>query len=472
MKYLFPGFLLILFSQLASAESIHMANGIKIGEVNSSSAIIWTRLTKTADRNIDGKPFPKEKSRKDTLPKKNYDLEKMEGAALGVAGEVRVRYWPDGKKDAAQNTAWTAVDPEKDFTHQFQLRELNPGAVYRVVVDGRAQEKSEATTAVAGSFKTAPGREEIAPIRFAVVTCQDYPRRDDKLNGHKIYKEMLEEKLNFFVHAGDILYYDKPGPYAKTPALARFKWNRLYALPYLRNFHNNTSSYFIKDDHETVKNDSWPGASYGEITWEKGLAMFREQVPMGEKTYRTVRWGKDLQIWLVEGRDFRSANTDPDGPNKTIWGAEQKQWFYDTVKASDATFKVLISPTAIVGPDRDNKNDNHANAGFKHEGDEIRAFLGKQENMYVICGDRHWQYVSVDPVSGTREYSVGAASDAHAGGYSMQQKNDMHEYLKIKGGYFTVEVARNENVPSITLTHHGVDGSAYHEDVFKVKSGK
>ena len=76
----------------------------------------------------------------------------------------------------------------------------------------------------------------------------------------------------------------------------------------------------------------------------------------------------------------------PDGPGKTIWGKEQKQWFFDTVKASDATFRILLSPTPIVGPDRKNKNDNHANAGFTHEGNEIRTFIGEQKNMFVICG--------------------------------------------------------------------------------------
>ena len=39
---------------------------------------------------------------------------------------------------------------------------------------------------------------------------------------------------------------------------------------------------------------------------------------MGERTYRTFRWGRGLQIWLVESRDFRSANTMKDGPDKTI----------------------------------------------------------------------------------------------------------------------------------------------------------
>ena len=110
---------------------------------------------------------------------------------------------------------------------------------------------------------------------------------------------------------------------------------------------------------------------------------------MGEKTYRTFRWGKDLQIWLSENRDFPSSNKMKDGPEKTIWGREQKAWFKKTVEASDATFKVLIMPGPIVGPDKKGKRDNHCNAGFKHEGDELRAFIAKEENMFVICGDRH-----------------------------------------------------------------------------------
>ena len=194
---------------------------------------------------------------------------------------------------------------------------------------------------------------------------------------------MQNLKPSFFVHTGDIEYYDKPLPYALNVELARFKWNRIYSMPFQRNFHNNVSSYFIKDDHETLKNDCWPGQTYGDITWKDGLEIFREQVPMGEKTYRTVRWGKDLQIWLVEGRDFRSNNTMPDGPNKTIWGAEQKKWFFETVEKSDATFRILISPTPIVGPDRAMKNDNHANKGFTYEGNELRSFISKQKNIFI-----------------------------------------------------------------------------------------
>ena len=32
--------------------------------------------------------------------------------------------------------------------------------------------------------------------------------------------------------------------------------------------------------------------------------VFAEQTPALERPYRTVRWGKGVQLWLVEGRDF------------------------------------------------------------------------------------------------------------------------------------------------------------------------
>lgn len=444
---------------------VHMGNGIKIGEVDSDSAIIWTRLTATPERNTEGQLFPPSipGDPNSVWPKTQPDfpdLSSMQGSLIGAKGEVRFHYWPAGAQDNTATSKWQTVYPKNDYTHQFQLKSLTPATQYQLLVEGRNAQGS--SSQLKGSFRTAPAAESSSDIRFVVTTCGDYPRRDDPLNGHRIYPQMQTLDPDFFVHTGDIEYYDKPAPYAKNLELARFKWNRIYSMPFLRTFHNQTASYFMKDDHDTTCDDAWPGKDYFDLTWEQGLATFREQVPMGEKTYRTIRWGKDLQIWLVEGRDFRSANDSPDGPEKTIWGAEQKQWFYDTVQASDATFKVLISPTPIVGPDRSNKNDNHANKGFTHEGDEIRAFLAAQPNMTIVCGDRHWQYASIDPDTGLREFSCGPASDRHAAGYSENQRKDMHRFLRIKGGFLRVDVDSAEQ--TIHFNHHAVDGSVvYHE---------
>jgi len=127
----------------------------------------------------------------------------------------------------------------------------------------------------------------------------------------------------------------------------------------------------------------------------------------------------------------------------------------------------LISPTPLVGPDRENKKDNHANKVFRHEGDQLRSFIAKQKNMFVICGDRHWQYVSVDPKTGIKEYCCGPASDSHAGGFREEDRSDMHRYLKIKGGFLSVAVERTQGQTQAIFTHHSVDGTVYNKDIIK-----
>ncbi len=460
----------------AAHGAVYMANGIKIGEVHQDCAIVWTRLTRAPERNADGIPFPEvDGSRNAGADLSTADLtgghplDAMEGAAPGAAGLVQIAYWPAGKPGEKKQTSWLPVDPDRDFTRQHLLENLQPATIYEVRVQGKTDVESEVSCSVEGRFKTAPPPDEPATVSLVVVTCGDYPRRDDPDMGHKIYDAMLRINPDFFVHTGDIEYYDKPLPWAPNQELARFKWNRLFAMPYQRKFHCNVTSYFIKDDHDTLRNDCWPGQIYGDLTWEQGLAIFREQAPMGEKTYRTIRWGKDLQVWLVEGRDFRSPNNMPDGPDKTIWGAEQKAWFKRTVAESDATFRVLISPTPVVGPDRDNKTDNHANKAFAHEGNELRQFMASMKNMIVINGDRHWQYVSVDDETGLYEFGTGPSSDEHAGGWKQDDFRPEHRYLNLKGGFLHVTVTRESGAPRMVLRHRSVTGDVYNEVTLPVE---
>ena len=242
----------------------------------------------------------------------------------------------------------------------------------------------------------------------------------------------------------------------------------MFSLPRLHAAMRGTSTYWLKDDHDTLSNDCWPGMKAGELTFAEGQRIFREQAPLGPSDYRTVRWGRDLQVWFTDGRDFRSPNNMPDGPEKTIWGAEQKAWFKRTVKGSTATWKVLISPTPLVGPDRaTGKNDNHSNAGFSHEGDELRAWIKANvtENFFVITGDRHWQYHSVHPETGVQEFSVGAASDSHAGGTPGENKA-YHRFHRVKGGFLSVELTPGKGESTIAFHLRGVDGSVGYEAKF------
>ena len=464
----------------ACTEPVYMATGIKIGEVTDSEAIVWVRLTKDEQRVDFGAPMPEvsytlastgepiaevRSRQRDAVPSVEFpdgsSIDTIEGAVPGADGFARVHYRAENE-GSSRVTSWQAVDPEADYTSQFHLTDLQPGSQYIIKFEYGAK-KGRGSQTLLGAFRTAPAADVEAPVTFTVVTGQRYPNRDSE-DGFKIYGQMLNLDTDFFVHTGDILYYDQ---FAKNEALANWHWQRTYSLNSLVDFHKKVSSYFIKDDHDTLVNDSWPTMEttfMGDLTFEKGLEIFREQVPMGDKTYRTVRWGKDLQVWLVEGRDFRSANDAPDGPDKSIWGAEQMAWFKRTVQESDATFRVLISPTPVVGPDRKNKNDNHANEGFAYEGNMLREFIASQDNMVVVCGDRHWQYVSVDATHGVKEYSSGPASDKHAGGWSNDMLRPEHQYLNVIGGFLAVTVEREDGVPVLIARHYGVDGAVLNED--------
>jgi alkaline phosphatase D len=118
----------------------------------------------------------------------------------------------------------------------------------------------------------------------------------------------------------------------------------------------------------------------------------------------------------------------------------------------------------VVGPDRDNKHDSHANIGFQYEGNLLREFIASQDNMVVVCGDRHWQYVSVDSTHGVKEYSSGPASDKHAGGWKNDMLRPEHKYLNVIGGFLAMTIERQDETPVLIARHHGVDGKVLNED--------
>jgi alkaline phosphatase/alkaline phosphatase D len=132
--------------------------------------------------------------------------------------------------------------------------------------------------------------------------------------------------------------------------------------------------------------------------------------------YRSHRIHRHVQLWFTEGRDYRSANNMQDGPEKSLWGLKQREWLQQTLKASDAEWKILITPTPMVGPDSASKKDNHTNhGGFRQEADSFFQWLKENQinNVLVFCGDRHWQYHSIHS-EGVEEFGCGALNDENA----------------------------------------------------------
>ena len=334
-----------------------------------------------------------------------------------------------------QRTPFQPTTEKHDFIIRAELTGLKPNTTYYFRACYGVSEAT-AQTGPSCSFKTLPGGAIDAPVRFIVGSCMNYNKfmhgklgkargpetatELDKRLGYPAFEAILKLRPDFFVGTGDIVYYDNPLRVAKTVPQLRQCWHEQFRFPRMIEFFRSVPAYWSKDDHDFRFNESDNSTDRPPLP-KTGIDMFREQLPLvatgsDKPTYRTHRVSKDLQIWLTEGRDYRSPNEMADGPEKSLWGTAQRDWLKSTLKASDAKWKILISPTPMVGPDDAKKIDNHADLnGYRHEADDFFAWLNENKisPLTIICGDRHWQYHSIHP-SGVEEFACGALNDENA----------------------------------------------------------
>ena len=404
------------WSAASAADSrIFHAMGEMAGEVGTESVILQSRLT-ASDGLVDG------------------DVPGAPGIARFEISETQGFDW-------IRRTNWLRAQPESDFIVKAAVAGLKRDTqyYYRFVFGPNADSLQ---TGDVCSFRTLQGAGGTREVSFVVVTGMNYMdfhhgkvkngKRTgigayagaDRKQGYPALATILEMRPDFFVGTGDNVYYDSHDDREATDVLhMRRKWHEQFVQRRFVELFRAVPTYWEKDDHDHRFNDC-DRSGTRLPTSDLGIRVFREQVPVvnplsdGASTYRTYRINRNLQIWLVEGRDYRSPNRMDDGPGKTLWGAEQIAWLQRTLLMSDATWKVLISPTPMVGPDDGYKIDNHTNQrGFRHEG---RAFFQwvkendlDQNGFCIICGDRHWQYHSIDS-TGIEEFSSGALVDANS----------------------------------------------------------
>jgi alkaline phosphatase D len=473
MRILIWLFCLILFSvscdEKPSEPLPYNAQGDLAGEVTNHSAIIKTRLTRNAHRNPTTTYYTKNSGRVYV----SYS-EDMSENVPGTTGWARIWYGSDSSMQYVKVTPWKEAEQEHDYYLQFKLEDLPSSSVIWYRSEMALDTSGSTRLNRLQSFRTAPNPEEYVRLNFIVITCWAARSRDiyrdGKPWGFQQILSMQELDPDFCIHTGDMVYYDTDSPCATELSMMRYHWRRIFSIPCVSEFFRQRGIYAMKDDHDYRWDDAWPqqevphyiGNEAYNNTDEMGRQVFLDAVPMGEKTYRTVRWGKAVQLFMVEGRDYRSPNTMPDGPDKTIWGAEQKAWLKRELLNSDAVFKILVSPTPMVGPDRATKRDNHADEqGFRFEGREFLKWIVESgiENFYIVNGDRHWQYHSIDD-TGINEFSCGAISDVHAAVNQPYWDPERQPYFRDgKGCFLQVVALGDEKYPELRMIHRDVDGT-------------
>jgi alkaline phosphatase D len=397
---------------LVAAPSASAAKGFKFGvaagDVTSHSAILWARSSK---------PGP---------------------VVLRVGGKL-YRLRATKSNDLTVQKKVAGLKPNKKYRYQFRRR------------GGRSQ---------VGKFKTAPGANADKTIRFAWSGDQDAQPAKDKhkpyWNNFQVLSRMRSEKNDFNILMGDIIYSDSEVPCGcKRAITVPQKWHKYrqnLALKPFAALRTSGALYSHWDDHEFI-NDFARHESKQDLgipiptekLYKNGVRAFQDYNPVTytkkKGIYRTERWGKNLELFFLDERSFRSAKADSGGvcdnpqgsgnpdlaptapqtptrdtfgafpgleqlqspppascntainsPNRTMLGARQLAKFKQGVKSSTATFKVVMNEVPIqqfyaLPYDRWE--------GYAHERLELLNYLRSNvDNVVFLTTDVHANMVN------------------------------------------------------------------------------
>lgn len=369
------GLALLLAARLvaAAAEPVVL---VTVGEVTDTSAVVWVR---------------------------------------GISwGEVVVRYEPIGRARAAETGTPAGargeirVEPSRHLTGKLLLQPLEPATRYRYTA---TQNAAEAT----GEFVTAPAPTDPRPVRFSWsgdLGSRGHCRKPG--DGYAIFGALAKTPADFFLFAGDTIYADhvcgekqhEPGYDFVARRLADFWAKHRYNRedPAVQAYFRGTSVYAIWDDHEVRNDFSGPGEPLMEPGRRAFIDYFPIRPPREEpgRLYRRFRWGALLEVFILDTRQYRSPNTAPDGPGKTMLGPTQRRWLVDAVAGSGAVWKIVVSSVPLSVPTGGATHDSWSNAGargvpeergtgFAMERDAILRALRQRgvKNLVVLAADVH-----------------------------------------------------------------------------------
>jgi alkaline phosphatase D len=375
---------------LVAAPSASAARGFKLGvaaaEVRSGAAILWAKSTRRGPVVLQVRA--RGALRRCVVGRRAFRRAKRRRAPREKLFRLRAKRFDN-------------------LTVQRRVGRLRPGTRYRYRFCRRGGRSA------AGRFRTAPALGANATIRFAWSGDQDAQPRPGRKRPHwnnfEILNRMRSERNHFNLILGDWIYSDSSVPGVTRRAITvPQKWQKYrqnLARPPLSRLRTAGAVYNHWDDHEFINDFSRQesrqdlGIPIGpEKLYRNGVRAFRDYAPVTysrrDGIYRKVRWGKNLELFFLDERSFRSAKAsaggtcdnppgsgDPDlaptapqtphrdtfgllipqllnppppacvsrinDPNRTLLGARQLARFKQAVRGSTATFKVIVNEVPI-----------------------------------------------------------------------------------------------------------------------------
>ncbi|WP_406150908.1 alkaline phosphatase D family protein [Streptomyces sp. NBC_01012] len=332
--------------------------GVQVGDVTASSALVWVRSDRPARMVV-------ETSATESFRRARTWHGPLIGASTDYTGTTPLHGLPAGEQ---VHYRVTLADPD----------------------DPRRSGKP-----VYGTFRTAPARRRDG-VRFlwsGDIAGQGWGINPD-IGGYRVYDEMRRLDPDFFLCSGDNIYADgvlepsvtlpdgriwrnitTPEKSKVAETLDEYRGNFRYNLldDNLRTFNAQVPAIIQWDDHE-VRNNWYPGQILDDVRYteknvdllaSRSMRAFREyfpvptlQVPPQERRmHRVVRHGPLLDVFVLDMRSYRDANSPGRQPDDTtgILGAEQLTWLKRELSRSRAVWKVIAAdmPLGLVVTDGD-----------------------------------------------------------------------------------------------------------------------
>jgi alkaline phosphatase D len=309
-----------------------------------------------------------------------------------------------------------------------------------------------------GRARTAPApNADIDRLRLAVASCSNWESGYFSAYGH-----MADEAPDLALFLGDYIYeYTRTGaqaanvvrPYGLEEATTLAGYRNRYALhrtdPDLQRLHAVAPCLAVWDDHEIQDDYSgvWsktPGVAPNDFLLRRaaGYKAFYEAMPIRRTRldarlqmpiYRSVRYGRLAEFFMLDGRQYRSRQACSDGPNggkgqvvtdiacpdrldpaRTFLGFNQERWLYDGLARSQARWNILGQDLVMAGlrfgnGDAETRYWTDTWDGYPVARDRMTEALAtlRPSNPVVLSGDYHsfWtndvKRVSADPSSAT-----------------------------------------------------------------------
>jgi len=251
-----------------------------------------------------------------------------------------------------------------DFTARARIRGLEPATHYHYRFHGYDAEAG-AFASPTGTFRTAPGAGDPDPVRFVISGDANLGYTEPLGLDFHVLSAAAAEDPDFFVFFGDTIYADTgvlPQGDAFTLDEYREVHRRTRADPHLQGLLASTATYTGWDDHEVRNN--YDGETVDPEQFENGARAFFEYLPTRQRPRgrrypidRSVRWGRHVELFFIDGRQFRSAerfcNPDPieDGPEtpETLFSPFEEDEYLAV--AVDPLFGALVARLLLLPSD-------------------------------------------------------------------------------------------------------------------------